>query len=42
MFIVNQDGVVVDATSEGQCLDYKLMPLWRPVINADGDGRRKI
>lgn len=39
MFIV-QNGVVVDATSEGQCFDYRLMPAWRPYITQSSDGRK--
>lgn len=39
MFIVSPDGVVVDATSEGQCYDYRLMPAWRPYILESTDGR---
>ena len=41
MFIVNdRDGKVVDATSEGQCYDFSLMPAWKPVITNSTDGRR--
>ncbi|MDR0881573.1 MAG: hypothetical protein LBP55_03405 [Candidatus Adiutrix sp.] len=32
MFIVNNDEKVLDATSEGQCFDYRLMPAWQPSI----------
>ncbi len=39
MFIVNANGVVVDASSEGQCFDYRLMPAWRPYITESTDGR---
>lgn len=39
MFIVSGDGTVVDATSEGQCFDYKLMPAWKPFIVESTDGR---
>jgi hypothetical protein len=37
VFIVGQDGVVAEASSEGRCLDPKLMPDWRPRIEAAGD-----
>jgi hypothetical protein len=33
VFIV-QDGVVAEASSEGQCLDPGLMPDWRPKVEA--------
>lgn len=39
MFIVNRNGVVVDATSEGQCYDYRMMPAWRPYIVESTDGQ---
>lgn len=39
MFIVSGDGRVVDATSEGQCFDYSLMPSWKPVIVESTDGK---
>lgn len=39
MFIVSPDGVVVDATAEGQCYDYRMMPAWRPYILESTDGR---
>ena len=39
MFIVSADGSVVDATSEGQCFDYRLMPDWKPFIVESTDGR---
>ena len=39
MFIV-QNGVVVDATSEGECLDYRRMPAWQPYITQSSDGRK--
>jgi hypothetical protein len=32
MFIIDNNGFVVDAASKGQCLDYRLMPAWRPVV----------
>ena len=38
MFIVSYEGVVVDATSEGQCVDYQLMPAWRPNVTQSTDG----
>ena len=37
VFIV-QDGVVVEASSEGQCLDYGLMPAWQPVCSGPCPG----
>jgi hypothetical protein len=40
MFIVNQSDTVVDATSEGRCLDYRLMPAWQPTITQSSDGAR--
>lgn len=40
MFIVNSEGTVVDAASEGQCYDYRLMPAWRPYILESSDGRQ--
>lgn len=39
MFIV-RDGVVMDATSEGQCFDYSRMPAWQPYITQSTDGRQ--
>ena len=39
MFIV-QDGVVVDATSEGECLDLRRMPAWKPYVTQSSDGRK--
>jgi len=39
MFIV-QNNVVVDATSEGECLDLSRMPAWRPYITQSSDGRK--
>ncbi|MDR2947044.1 MAG: hypothetical protein LBV79_09895 [Candidatus Adiutrix sp.] len=38
MFIVQGD-VVVDATSEGQCFDYRQMPAWQPFVTQSTDGR---
>ncbi len=40
MFIVNQSDTVVDATSEGRCLDYRLMPAWQPSITQSSGGTR--
>jgi hypothetical protein len=34
VFIVNQDGVVDEAFSEGRCLDHSFMPGWQPSIAA--------
>ncbi len=39
MFIVNPNQVVMDATSEGLCLDLYKMPAWRPHITEATDGR---
>lgn len=39
MFIVSYDNTVVDATSEGQCFDYRLMPSWKPYIVESTDGK---
>ena len=38
VFIV-RGGVVVEASSEGHCLDQSLMPAWRPVITTAAEGR---
>lgn len=40
MFIVNQSDTVVDATSEGRCMDYQLMPAWQPIITQSSDRAR--
>lgn len=42
MFIVNPSGVVVDAASEGQCYDYRLMPAWNPYVVESTDGRTGV
>ena len=36
VFIVSQDKVVDEAFSEGRCLDYNLMPGWKPVVETAG------
>jgi hypothetical protein len=38
VFII-QGGVVVEAFSEGRCLDPGLMPAWRPVVEAKVPGQ---
>ena len=41
VFIVDDTtGKVMEATSEGPCYDYSLMPAWKPVITKSTDGRR--
>ncbi|MDR1043932.1 MAG: hypothetical protein LBP33_02290 [Candidatus Adiutrix sp.] len=39
MFIVDPYNTVVDATSEGLCLDLTRMPAWKPYVTESTDGR---
>ena len=39
MFIVGPNKEVMDATAEGQCFDYELMPLWEPIVTQSTDGK---
>ena len=39
MFIVDPYNMVVDATSEGLCLDLSRMPAWNPYVTESTDGR---
>jgi len=41
-FIFNRNGVVDEASSEGQCLDHTLMPSWRPKLESTGAERPNI
>ena len=39
MFIVGPNNEVVDATTDGACFDYELMPLWEPIVTQSSDGK---
>jgi len=39
MFIVNEQQVVMDATSEGLCLDLRQMPAWKPNVTEATNGQ---